>query len=197
VQKLQKKILFIGNGEGRKPLVEQNLFDVPKAPLQSGISLETRVLYSNNVRYDFWCVDSYELDSTHNPTSYYQDCAHVLIIPKNHDDLMLISARVKPYVPNQFITILLPSLDIIKPLWHYFKEPFAFVTTKMTERNYKATEIERGAFVENALKNASTTAETKPIIHVLNLFFHRVLPKDVSKKLIREYIIPTLLSTRI
>ena len=197
MQKLHKKILLIGNGEGRKPVLEQNLFEVPIAPLKSGISLEMRVLDYNNVRYNFWCVDSYELDSTHDPVPYYKNCAHVLIIPKNHDDLMLISARVKPYVPNQFITVLLPSLNIINPLWHYFKESFAFVSTKMTERNYKTTEEDRGAFIENVLKNASTAATTKPIIHYLNLFFRRTFPKDVSKKLIKEYIIPTVLCTRI
>lgn len=195
---MQKKILLIGNGEGSKRVVQQNLLDVPIKPLTSGISLEMVGLNSKVARYSFWCVDSYELDATHDPVHYYQNCAHVLIIPKNHQDLLLISSRVKPYTANQVITVLLPSLNIINPMYNYFNESFAFVLSKITEKNHKIGQEARGEFVEKLLKHASDVANTKPIIHTLNLFFRRSgLVKDVRNKLITEYIIPTILSTRI
>lgn len=137
MQKERQKILFIGNGEGPKSLLEQRLFNLRPQPLISGISLELRFVTTPKTAYDFWCVDSHELINIREPIHYYQNCAHVVIIPKDDEDLKLIINSIKDHI-NLTYSVLIPAADFIKQPPEGENQRYKLIVTPLVTQSHQA-----------------------------------------------------------
>lgn len=151
------KVLIIGNDEGPKKWFARHLLNKPAQTPVSGISLDRYLIKTATANYDFWCVDSHELYNVREPVNYYQDCQHVLIIPKDNADLEHIINCLQPHIPAQRYIVCIPSANLITPNPNY-----RILVTDFAKKEFQCNPLEKIQFIESIFRINDPEECTEP-----------------------------------